>query len=59
MAKPTNWNTPGEGKGATRTSRKGNTVHRQPSEQGGAEHVNRKDGTSVRTTEPTTDPKVE
>lgn len=57
MAKPTKWQPAADGLGETRKSGEGNTVHRQHTEKGVIEHVNRKDGTSVRPTEPTTDPK--
>lgn len=56
MPKPTDWKPANDGVSQTRKSRAGNTVHRQQTEQGVVEHVNRKDGSSVRTTEPTTDP---
>lgn len=57
MAKPTNWKPAKDGLGETRTSSKGNTVHRQVTSAGTVEHVNRKDGSSQRTTTPTIDPK--
>ena len=56
MARPTDWKPAKDGVGETRTSKKGNTVHRQSTDQGIVEHVNRKDGSSVRVTEPTTNP---
>jgi len=56
MARPTKWQPAKDGVSETRTSRSGNTVHRQVTEQGVVEHVNRKDGSSVRVTEPTKDP---
>ena len=57
MARPTDWKPAADGQGATRTSNKGNTVHRQSTPAGTVEHINRKDGSTVRTTQPTTDPK--
>ncbi len=56
MAKPTKWEPAKDGLGEKRISGKGNTVHRQHTEAGTVEHVDRKDGTSTRPTEPTTDP---
>ncbi|MFN7143762.1 MAG: hypothetical protein ACK4YP_08315 [Myxococcota bacterium] len=56
MARPTDWK-PTKGGGETRTSGKGNTVHRQNTPEGPVEHVNRKDGSSVRVTTPTIPPK--
>ena len=56
MAKPTPWTPAKDGLGETRKSGQGNTVHRQWTPDGHKEHVNRKDGSSVRPTSPTTDP---
>ena len=56
MPKPTDWK-PTKGGGETRTSGKGYTVHRQHTPAGTIEHVNRRDGTTVRVTTPTIDPK--
>ena len=56
MARPTQWQ-PTSGGGEIRRSNNGNIVHRQHTPEGVIEHVNRKDGSSVRVTEPTTDPK--
>ena len=56
MPKPTDWTPAKDGLGETRKSGQGNTVHRQSTPQGHIEHVNRKDGSSVRPTSPTTDP---
>jgi hypothetical protein len=56
MARPTDWK-PTKGGGETRTSNKGNTVHRQQTPDGPREHVNRKDGSSVPVTTPTIPPK--
>ena len=55
MPKPTPWIPAKDGLGETRKSNR-NTVHRQSTPQGYIEHVNRKDGSSVRPTSPTTDP---
>jgi hypothetical protein len=56
LARPTEWKGT-KGGGETRTSGKGNTVHRQHTPEGTIEHVNRKDGSTVRVTTPTIDPK--
>lgn len=57
MARPTKWQPARDGKSETRTSRAGNTVHRQVTDEGQViEHVNRRDGSSIRAPEPTTDP---
>lgn len=57
MAKPTKWTPAKDGVSETRKSGKGNTVHRQVTPAGTFEHVSRKDGTTVRATTPTIDPK--
>lgn len=56
MARPTNWQKTGDGSSEARKSNKGNIVRRQATPDGVVEHVNRKDGSTVRATEPTTDP---
>ncbi len=56
MAKPTKFEPAKDGRGETRKSAKGNTVHRQDTPAGIVEHVNRRDGSSVRPTTPTIDP---
>jgi hypothetical protein len=56
MPKPTKWTPAKDGLGETRTSKQGYTVHRQYTEKGVIEHINRKDGSSIRAPAPTTDP---